>query len=537
MHNPSFWVLERFPGHSTIMTKLTVILLLFGASSGPAAVKQEATAEPLAFFEPVRPARAIQVIARRGAMGQAPEETAPALARAIADAVEWVVVDVRLTNDGHHVLFHDERVDGQTDGKGRVRDLTLAEIRALDAGAKFARRFAGARVLSLAEGLELARGRVNLYLDCHEVDPARLAREVIAARMERQVVIFGAPGLLRSVRAAASTKLALMAHWRPGPVIAPWVDDVRPTAVEIDAGDVTPEACREFQRRGIKVVARTQGAADCPAVWDRMAVAGVDWLQTDLAQDFLAWQALKSIRSKPVKIAHHRGAGRYAPENTLPALEESIRLGADFVEFDLQTTRDGGFVLLHDGRLDRTTTGKGPVRDWDLAKVQALDAGSWWGRPFAGTRVPSLNEFLKAAGRRIELYVDAKDIAPEALAQALKRHGLSERAVVYQNVEYLERLRAIDPLIRRMPGLRDPARLDFAAERVRPYAVDARWSILSKDFIDRCHARGIRVFSDALGSHETIEDYQRAIKIGIDLIQTDHPLRVLRAIELLDRGP
>ena len=60
-----------------------------------------------------------------------------------------------------------------------------------------------------------------------------------------------------------------------------------------------------------------------------------------------------------MKIAHHRGAVRYAPENTLPALEKAIRLGADFVEFDLQTTRDGQFVLLHDSTLSRTTTGKG----------------------------------------------------------------------------------------------------------------------------------------------------------------------------------
>ena len=73
------------------------------------------------------------------------------------------------------------------------------------------------------------------------------------------------------------------------------------------------------------------------------------------------------------------------------------------------------------------------------------------------------------------------------------------------------------------------------AERVQPYAFDTNWSILSKELIDRCHAKGIKVFSDALGSHERVEDYQRAIRDGIDLIQTDHPVRVLRAIELLDQ--
>jgi len=67
---------------------------------------------------------------------------------------------------------------------------------------------------------------------------------------------------------------------------------------------------------------------------------------------------------------------------------------------------------------------------------------------------------------------------------------------------------------------------------LKPYAVDANWKILSKDLIARCHAANIRVFSDALGVHETVEHYRQAIDWGIDVIQTDYPLRVLRAIEL-----
>ena len=79
-----------------------------------------------------------------------------------------------------------------------------------------------------------------------------------------------------------------------------------------------------------------------------------------------------------------------------------------------------------------------------------------------------------------------------------------------------------------MPPLRDPSKLDDVVKRVQPYAFDTDWTILSKPLIDRCHALGVKVFSDALGSHETIADYQKAIAEGIDLIQTDHPLRVLR---------
>ena len=201
----------------------------------------------------------------------------------------------------------------------------------------------------------------------------------------------------------------------------------------------------------------------------------------------------------------------------------------------MRTTRDGAFVLLHDGSLDRTTSGRGAVRQRTAAEVATLDAGSWFGRPFAGARVPTLDAFLDAATPSgVGLYVDAKDIAPEALAEVLSRHGLTDRAVVYQGVAYLEKLKSIAPDLRRMPPLGDPSQLDALAERVRPYAVDTRWTILSKPLIDRCHALGIKVFSDAIGANESVERYQKAIRDGLDLIQTDHPVRVLRALELLE---
>ena len=66
---------------------------------------------------------------------------------------------------------------------------------------------------------------------------------------------------------------------------------------------------------------------------------------------------------------------------------------------------------------------------------------------------------------------------------------------------------------------------------LKPYAVDAKWEILSKSLIDRLHGAGIKVFSGTLGRNERVEEYRKVIAWGIDVIQTDHPLRVLRAIE------
>ena len=94
------------------------------------------------------------------------------------------------------------------------------------------------------------------------------------------------------------------------------------------------------------------------------------------------------------------------------------------------------------------------------------------------------------------------------------------------------KLKAINPRIRLLPPLKSPAALESLARDLKPYAVDTDWEILSPELIARCHALGIQVFSDALGKHEQIIEYQKAMDWGIDLIQTDHPLRVMRAIEL-----
>jgi glycerophosphoryl diester phosphodiesterase len=111
---------------------------------------------------------------------------------------------------------------------------------------------------------------------------------------------------------------------------------------------------------------------------------------------------------------------------------------------------------------------------------------------------------------------------------------MTDRACVYQSADYLERLMKLAPDIRRMPAVRSAEELDGIVTRLKPFAVDMRWSILSKSLIEQCHARGIRVYSDALGPNESIDKYQQAIRDGIDVIQTDYPLQVLRALELMD---
>jgi len=97
----------------------------------------------------------------------------------------------------------------------------------------------------------------------------------------------------------------------------------------------------------------------------------------------------------PPRVIGHRGAKATAPENTLAALRQSVAEGASWVEFDVKLTADGHPVLIHDETLERTTNGKGKVAETSLADIRALDAGSWFGRRFAGEKVPTLEEALE----------------------------------------------------------------------------------------------------------------------------------------------
>ncbi len=496
------------------------------------AVATAPPAEGFRFFEPVRPPRAVQVMAHRGLHGLAPENTAAALEACVADFVEWAEVDVRLSKDGRHVLCHDARLGRVTDGKGDVAEKTLAELQRLDAGAWFAPRFRGARLLSLEEALKLAKGRLNLYLDCKRIDPEGLAREVLAAGMQSQVVCYADPATLEKLRAASGGRLALMTKYRKRFPLDAWAEKVRPHAVEVDADEVSAEMVQAFRARRIKVQVKVLGAKwDNPEVWSRVLAAGADWVQTDFPLALRTAEVRRRIPRWPVRVAWHRGANRYAPENTVPAIRTAAACGADYVEIDIRTSKDGRHFLLHDRGLARTTNGRGNLNEQTAEALGKLDAGAWFGRPFVGTPVPTLDAALEALGERAHVYLDAKAIEPAELLRAIRKHGLMERSVVYQGEEYLARLKKLDPGVRLLPPLKRAEDLERVA-KLKPYGVDASWRILSKELIDRCHGLGIRVFSDALGPHETVEEYQKAMRWGIDVIQTDHPARVLRAIEL-----
>ena len=95
-------------------------------------------------------------------------------------------------------------------------------------------------------------------------------------------------------------------------------------------------------------------------------------------------------------IIGHRGAARFAPENTLESIHTAHDMGVKWVEFDVKLTKDSVPILMHDDTLDRTTNGAGNVADYTYAQICELEAGQWFSEGFAGIKIPTLTEALDA---------------------------------------------------------------------------------------------------------------------------------------------
>lgn len=120
--------------------------------------------------------------------------------------------------------------------------------------------------------------------------------------------------------------------------------------------------------------------------------------------------------ARPLVIAH-RGHSIEVPENTLEAYRRAIELGTGMIECDVNRTRDGQLMMIHDWRLDRTTDGSGPVRNLTLDEVRELDAGSWMGPEFRGLRVPTTIDTIELAREAgIQMCFEVKGETPAEYA-------------------------------------------------------------------------------------------------------------------------
>ena len=227
-------------------------------------------------------------------------------------------------------------------------------------------------------------------------------------------------------------------------------------------------------------------------------------------------------------ISAHRGASRVTPENTLAAFKKAIEMGADFIEIDVRTTSDGQQICMHDRSLKRTTGLDSDVKKVSYKKIKTLSAGEWFGAQYASERVPSLEAVCqlitrmnKSGNRLVHLYVDCKDIRETEVIRILNQYQLLDSAVFYGNVNTLQEIRKLAPTARLMPAYPGRDQVDRVTRALHPFAYDVAWNKVDAALVVDCHKRGIKVFSDLLGENDVASQYRKAIRLGIDLIQTD----------------
>jgi glycerophosphoryl diester phosphodiesterase len=230
-----------------------------------------------------------------------------------------------------------------------------------------------------------------------------------------------------------------------------------------------------------------------------------------------------------IEIWAHRGASRAAPENTLPAFELAVEAGADGIEFDVQFSRDGHLVVIHDETLPRTTDGTGQVLDHTLAELKALDASNGVDG-YAGARIPTLAEVLELlAPTSLRANIELKNSEvpypglEEAVLAAVAAAGMAERTVYSSfSGESVRRLAGMAPmaevgLIYSRPLAR-PLRL---AEALGASAVHPdRRLVGGRGWVNRAHARHLAVRPWVLNTPRRI---RRAISRGVDGLFTDVP--------------
>lgn len=232
-----------------------------------------------------------------------------------------------------------------------------------------------------------------------------------------------------------------------------------------------------------------------------------------------------------LKIAH-RGAAGTRPELTRPAFERALELGVDMIELDVQLTRDGQLVVLHDLELGRTVAGAGAVREHTLAELNALDAGAWFALEYAGARVPSLAEVLDLVGGRAGLNVEIKsppadwDATAAALLDLLAAtERLGDTIVSSFATGALRAVRDRSATVRLgvLWSTPDTDAMWLLAESLSAHAVHPHWGLVDDALIDQAHDRGLQVITWTVNEPAAIA---HMAALGIDGIISDFPERL-----------
>ena len=263
-------------------------------------------------------------------------------------------------------------------------------------------------------------------------------------------------------------------------------------------------------------------------------------------------------------VMAHRGSTYWAPEETESAWRWAREMGADYLESDLQCTKDGVILANHDVNLTRTTDiaavfGEGLPRSREdfykslgfsesdakeqcsrdletfqpyqassyyYAELLTLDAGSWFGPAWKGQKLPRFADLLeKARPTHLGITVDYRTGDFQALVDLIDSYGMLERTYfTFSSDEDTRRFRAMFPNIHTLQAyVRNPRELDKVLDEIHPDIAVLWIDQIDRQVVKRCHERGVKVLALILGLDDKTKANRKAIRLGVDVIATDKP--------------
>jgi glycerophosphoryl diester phosphodiesterase len=246
------------------------------------------------------PRHKIIVIAHRGDHVEVPENTLAAYEKAIQHGADFTEIDLRTTNDGELVIMHDASVDRMTNGKGKIKDLTFKEIKELKVTDKNKPGSKEYNIPSFQEVLDVCKGKIGIYLDFKDADPAKVYPLIKAAGMEKTMVVYlnkeeqyeqwkkAAPQmpLMSSPPDSAKEKL-LLAHFLGQKSIS---------AMDGSLSDYTDDMLLTAKNNNVAIWLDVQSSDEGPATWDPVLQKGIKGVQTDHPEKLIQYLKQKGLR-------------------------------------------------------------------------------------------------------------------------------------------------------------------------------------------------------------------------------------------------
>lgn len=226
----------------------------------------------------------------------------------------------------------------------------------------------------------------------------------------------------------------------------------------------------------------------------------------------------------------HRGASGYAPENTMASFKKAIEMGAKGIELDVQLSKDGVVMIMHDDTLNRTSDGRGRLEDYTLEELKKFDAGSWFSEEFKGEKIPTLEELLQILPEEFTLNIEFKPDKKHAKTMAeevykiLKKYNYSKNIILSSFYhETLKYYREFDKEIR-MGMLFEFDMINICSyvknSGINPVSLNIAKEFVDEKFVKDAHECGLKV---AIYTVNTVDKIKKLESIGVDEIFCNYP--------------